>query len=104
MIWCPFPDEETAENIAAKLVEERLVACANILGSIKSVFLWEGKVQKSAECGVLFKTGTGNLANAVARLEQLHPYETPAIMGWDCSGASAGTASWIADCTGPNAG
>ncbi|MDA7787627.1 divalent-cation tolerance protein CutA [Sphingomonadaceae bacterium] len=98
MIWCPFPDETIAEAVAGTLVEEKLVACANILGAMKSVFAWEGKLQTSSECGVLFKSSSAGLARAVQRIEELHPYDTPAIMGWNCGGAPARTKDWIADC------
>ena len=94
MIWCPFPDEEAAAQIAATLVEEKLVACANILGSVRSIFAWEGKTADSRECGVLFKTNAATLDAAIERLAELHPYDSPAIMGWPCQ-AAAPTSEWI---------
>ena len=43
-IYVTTGDQEEATNIAQILVEERLVACANILGSTTAIYLWEGKV------------------------------------------------------------
>ncbi|MBH5321440.1 divalent-cation tolerance protein CutA [Aurantiacibacter sediminis] len=97
MIWCPFPDTDSARTAASKLVEERLIACGNIIPQIESVFRWKGEVETSFECGLLCKTDTVHLQKAVARLERLHPYETPAIMGFPVSAAAPATLGWLAE-------
>ncbi|MBI1403978.1 MAG: divalent cation tolerance protein CutA [Porphyrobacter sp.] len=104
LVWCPFPDADTARAVAGQLVEERLVACANLLGPIESLFLWNGVTESAAETGVLFKTAPAQLSATMERLGQLHPYETPAILGWPCA-AHPATAAWLAQtCGGPAAG
>ena len=30
LIWCPFPDEAAARTAVAALMDERLIACANL--------------------------------------------------------------------------
>lgn len=96
LIWCPFPDHETAATAADALLDEGLVACANILGGMESHFIWKGERGVSQEVGVLFKTHSDNLDVVVKRIESLHPYETPAILGWKCSTANAATEAWLA--------
>ncbi|MEL7199354.1 MAG: divalent-cation tolerance protein CutA [Pseudomonadota bacterium] len=95
LIWCPFPDNETARKVAGQLLEDRLVACANILGAVESVFVWEGEVQSETECGVLFKTDEAHMDKAIAVIGSLHPYETPAILGWNCEKAFPATLHWL---------
>ncbi len=95
LIWCPFGNETNAGEVAAVLVEERLVACANIIPSITSVFRWQGKVQRESEAGVLFKTTGKLLEDAVERLTELHPYETPAILGWHADHAPTAVLEWL---------
>ena len=95
LIWCPFPDEEAALAAGQVLLEERLVACCNILGSITSLFAWQGETSRSLETGALFKTDSAILAAAVARLEKLHPYAEPAILGWHCDAAAEATRTWL---------
>lgn len=94
VIWCPFPDEESARAIASTLLDEKLIGCANLLGPMTSLFEWDEERGEGREAGVLFKTDDSLLESAMARLEELHPYDTPAILGWPCI-ASAGTREWL---------
>ena len=95
LIWCPFPSAAEADEAAARLLEEGLVACANRMGPMHSQFVWNGEISSSEETGVLFKTHERLLEQATRRLEELHPYDTPAIMGWRCDDASAATHQWL---------
>jgi periplasmic divalent cation tolerance protein len=95
LVWCPFPDAESAEKIAGSLLDEGLIACANILPGMVSHYVWNGERGTSAEAGVLFKTNAAALAEVTSRLSDLHPYDEPAILGWQCDAASPGTATWL---------
>jgi len=95
LAWCPFPDRESARTIANQLLDEKLIVCANILGEIESVFEWDGERGNGVESGVLFKTYGDLLDPLVLRLGELHPYEMPAIIGWQCDTAHPETMAWI---------
>lgn len=95
LIWCPFPDRETARGIAGQLLDEGLVACANIIGEIEALFVWQGERGSAAETGVLFKTTAARLDAAVERLGKLHPYDAPAILGWRADAALPATLAWL---------
>ncbi|WFL78623.1 divalent-cation tolerance protein CutA [Altererythrobacter arenosus] len=95
LIYCPFPDRESARSAANILLGERLVACANILGEVESIFEWNGERGSATEIGVLFKTHAEVLDKASARLGELHPYDTPAVMGWCCDAAPQATREWL---------
>lgn len=99
LIWCPFPDAATASAAAAALLDERLIACANILPAMLSLFEWNGVREQASEAGVLFKTDGALLERAIARLAEEHPYDEPAILAWRCDAASPGTAAWLAGLT-----
>ena len=96
LIWSPFASREDARGLVRIVLEERLVACANIVGEVESLFLWNGAIDQACECGVLFKTDESLLERAIARIQQLHPYETPAILGWKCDAAAEPTGHWLA--------
>lgn len=95
LIYTSLPDAKCARSIAAALLDEGYVACANILGPIESVFVWDGKVKSATESAVLFKTTTDRLNQTISRLAALHPYETPAIVGSICDAAHPDTLSWL---------
>jgi periplasmic divalent cation tolerance protein len=95
LVWCPFPDSESARAAADALLDEGLIACANILGTIESRFVWQGARSVGSEVGVLFKTTAGALEEAVERLGALHPYEAPAILGWGVDAAHPATLAWL---------
>lgn len=95
LIWCPFPDITAARTAASALLDEGLIACANILGEMQSLYQWHGERGESTETGVLLKTNSLVLERAIARLIELHPYEEPAILGWRCDAAAPGTSAWL---------
>jgi periplasmic divalent cation tolerance protein len=95
LIWCPFPDMATAAATAKTLLDERLVACANVLPAMLSLFEWNGERSETTEAGALFKTDRALLQRAIARLAEEHPYEEPTILAWHCDAASPGTTAWL---------
>lgn len=99
LIYTPLPDAETARAISRVLLEEKLIACANIVGEVEAVFAWEGRVDTSKEVAVLFKTTSDVIDPAVARLGALHPYSTPAIIGTVCHTSHPDTLEWLSEQT-----
>ena len=95
LVWCPFPNTESARTISGTLLEEKLIACANILPAIESVFEWKGEVSSETEAAVLFKTTGEHLDALTERLSELHPYEKPAILGWLVDKSPPHTLQWL---------
>ncbi|GAB5348699.1 divalent-cation tolerance protein CutA [Alteriqipengyuania sp. 357] len=97
LIYTVFASREDAKAVAAKLLDERLVACANVIGRIEALFEWDGERGQGEEIAVLFKTHADRLDAAVARLDDLHPYDTPAILGWRADASGSATGPWLAE-------
>ncbi len=95
LVWSPFPDAESASAAAKTLLDERLVACANIIPGIRSLYEWNGERGEATEAAMLLKTDAALLERAIARLAELHPYDEPAILGWRCDASTTGTAAWL---------
>lgn len=95
LVWCPFPDEESAVLAANSLLDERLIACANMVPGLLSLFSWEGERSESRETGALLKTNAALLDSVVVRLAELHPYRQPAVVGWLCDAATPDTFAWL---------
>lgn len=100
LVWCPFPDEASAAAAAKCLLDERLIACANIINGMRSLYEWNGERGEATETGMLLKTNAALMKQAIARLGELHPYDEPAILGWCCDSATPGTAAWLGALTG----
>ena len=90
------PDAASAERIAEALIEERLAACANIGAPIRSLYRWKGGIAREPETPLLLKTRAELFAPLAARLKDLHPYETPAVLRLDVAEADADYLAWIA--------
>ncbi len=71
------PDFRSARQIAKAALEDRLVACANLVRGIESHYWWQGKVQSSAEVLILFKTTKAKLKALEKLILEKHPYDTP---------------------------
>jgi len=95
LIWCPCPDPKTAQELAGALLAEKLIACANIIPQITSVFEWDSKTNTETEAVMVLKTKAALLEKAIARLGECHPYDTPAIVGWVCDTAHPETLNWL---------
>jgi periplasmic divalent cation tolerance protein len=74
------PDAEQAERIARALVEERLIACANLVPGLTSIYRWKGAVQAEAEVLLVMKTRRALVPRLKERLPQMHPYEVPELV------------------------
>lgn len=72
--------EDEAPLVAKVLVEERLVACVNIVPKIRSIYRWEGKIEDERESLMLMKTTGDRARETTKRLKELHPYEVPEII------------------------
>jgi periplasmic divalent cation tolerance protein len=73
-------DAEQAERIARALVEERLIACANLLPGVTSIYRWEGAVQAEAEVLLVMKTRRSLVPRLKERLPRMHPYQVPELV------------------------
>ncbi|WP_424965688.1 MULTISPECIES: divalent-cation tolerance protein CutA [unclassified Dinoroseobacter] len=88
------PEEETARMLARRALSARLVACANILPGLSSLYWWQGTLCEDSEVLLSFKTLEQHRPALVALLTQGHPYDLPAIT-WTEEGMSEALADWI---------
>ena len=96
LIYMTASSEEEASTISKTLVEERLVACANMMPRHKSFYWWDGAVQQEAEHAVLFKTTADKFKKVEARVKDLHSYDVPCVVSFDISQGAQSFLDWIA--------
>lgn len=95
VIAVTVPDETEGRRIAKVLVEERLVACVNIIPGITSIYHWKGEICEDGEALLWIKTREALIPSLQERILQLHPYEVPEIISLAISGGSKDYLSWI---------
>ncbi|MGB9672308.1 MAG: divalent-cation tolerance protein CutA [Candidatus Norongarragalinales archaeon] len=74
------PNKGEAEKIAQSLLNERLIACANIIGPVHSLFWWQGKIDKAQEHLILMKTRKDLFNKLAEKVKALHSYQVPEII------------------------
>jgi periplasmic divalent cation tolerance protein len=89
------PDVEEAARIGRALVEERLVACANIMPRLRSIYRWQDAIHDDAEVLVIIKTTATRLERLTARVIELHPYDTPEVLALPVAGGSEAYLDWL---------
>jgi periplasmic divalent cation tolerance protein len=99
LVLSTAPDRDTAQRLARELVERKLAACVNIVPGIESIYHWEGKIHTDAELLLLIKTNAQLAPEALAALEQLHPYDTPEGIVLPIEGGLKKYLAWIGEST-----
>ena len=94
------PDE--AEKLVDTLLEERLVACANMIPGVRSHYWWEGEINRDDEVVLFLETREGRVDAAVTRLRELHSYDVPKIIVIDPDQCEPTYSAWIESVTGPS--
>lgn len=103
-IWINCPDETVASRIAEDLIDKRLAACANLYPAIRSVFRWQGAIERESEVPLLVKTRPDLFGAVETAVRAIHPYETPSIVGLEIDHVNADYRDWVFAETGSSGG
>ena len=88
-------DRTEAEKISQTLLDERLIACANIVNPVASCFLWQDRIDRAEECLVLMKTRKDLFAELAMRVKALHSYEVPEVLALPVVDGSGEYLAWM---------
>ena len=99
VVFVTAPSEEEATRISRSLVEAGLVACANVLPRVRSIFRWEGKVTEEQESLIVLKTRSRLFKELAMAIKNMHSYSVPEIIAISIAQGSAEYLSWIRDVT-----
>lgn len=86
---------DEAGKIGRALVEERLVACANIVGGVRSLFFWDGKSRDEQETLMICKSRSPLMNRIIDRVKQLHSYTVPEIIALPIAAGSKEYLDWV---------
>jgi periplasmic divalent cation tolerance protein len=90
-----FADAAEAERIGRAVVDERLAACINILGPVRSIYRWQGAVEAADEVAAILKTTDVAADALITRIAGLHSYEVPCIATWPIDKVLGSYADWV---------
>lgn len=96
LIRSTFGNIDEAISTARSLLENKLVACANIDQNMTALFRWEGLIQQESEIVLLTKTTPERVASAMTHIKSLHSYQIPSILAWPTGASNAEFAEWVA--------
>lgn len=101
LVYVTAGSAEEAARIGRAAVEERLAACANVIGGVHAVYRWQGRVEQAEEALLLLKTAGDRLPALLARVRALHAYETPCITALPLAAGDPDFLRWVEAQTRP---
>jgi periplasmic divalent cation tolerance protein len=90
--------KQEAKKIAQRLLKQKLIACANIIGPVSSLFHWSGKTETAEEYLVFMKSRRDLFDKLAETVKALHNYEVPEILVLPIVGGSEEYLSWLDSC------
>lgn len=101
IVFSTFAHEADAARVARVLVEERLVACAQLVPGARSIYRWQDEVRDEGEVVVLMKTRKQDWTALLSRLHELHPYETPECVAVRIAAGAPKYMAWLDEALSP---
>ena len=95
IVFVTTANKAEAEKISQTLLQEKLIACANIISPVTSFFHWKGTIDKAEECLVVMKSRADLFAALAERAKGLHSYEVPEILALPIVAGSEGYLAWM---------
>jgi periplasmic divalent cation tolerance protein len=95
VIYVTCASKYQAHRIAKTLLDDRLIACANIISGIESRFLWKGRLDSAKEALIIMKTVMVNFRSVEKAVKELHSYDCPEIIAVPISNGSKEYLNWI---------
>ncbi len=92
-LYVTHSSPESMNEIIDILIDEKLIACANVF-PIQSHYFWDNAVVKDDEIVSLLKTSHEKVERCIERIEQLHPYKVPCILQYDIK-ANKSYYNWV---------
>lgn len=91
--------EEQAKLVADAVVGGRLAACASIVGPIRSLYWWDGKIQDDSELLLIMKTRKSLFNRLRDAVVSVHSYNVPEIVALPLTDGHEPYLSWISEST-----
>lgn len=94
-IFWTAKDKEEAHRIVEILLAQRLIACASLIDGVESIYRWEGKIEKSREVKVIFKTVGKHFDPICHWIQKEGSYKVPEVTQLEVAKANPDYLSWL---------
>lgn len=94
-IYLTAPDLDGAHALADALLERRLIACANLLPGMRSLYRWQGQTVADEEVAMIVKTTEARVGDVLAAVQELHPYDVPCAVAWPVAEGLTPYLDWV---------
>lgn len=95
LLYVTTKNRSEALSIGRTLVEQKLVACINVLNPMTSIYHWEGRVHESEEAVLIAKTKKTLVKDVIEKIKSLHSYECPCVVELPIEQGNANFLKWI---------
>lgn len=99
MAYIACKNQSEAQTMARTLVQEKLVACANVIPAVQSFFVWKGKTENQTEAILICKTLEEKMAAVQKRVKELHSYDVPCIAFYQAKRVNKEYLNWVNEVT-----
>ena len=103
IVLTTFASEDDAARVVRALVEERLIACGNVVPGVRSIYRWQGSVEDGREVLAVLKTRKQDWTALLSRLHELHPYDTPECLAVRVAAGAPRYMAWLDEALEPEA-
>ena len=95
LVLVTTPDLKAARALAKMALHAKLIACANLVPQVESLYWWQGKIESGAEVLLILKTKKNHLAALEKLILAQHPYDTPEFLVLPVSAGSTKYLAWL---------
>ncbi|HVE51253.1 MAG TPA: divalent-cation tolerance protein CutA [Casimicrobiaceae bacterium] len=96
LVLTTLPDQKSARDVAAALIEAKLAACVNI-GShaVISMYHWHEAIETADEVPLTIKTRADLFDDVAEEIRARHPYELPEIIAVPITHGTSDYLAWL---------
>lgn len=95
VVFITAKNTREANAIASRLVKDKLIACANVIKGVRSLFWWQNKVDTANEVLLILKTKKSCFKRIVKTVKLVHSYDVPEIIALPIIDGSRDYLKWI---------
>ncbi|MCW6160280.1 MAG: divalent-cation tolerance protein CutA [Candidatus Micrarchaeales archaeon] len=85
-VFTTVDSKKSAARIADALVNEGLAACVQVIGPMRSTYMWKGRKERATEWLCIIKSKRALYGKIEGKIRSMHSYSLPEITMTEISG------------------